>query len=982
LTTPAAEYVAASGQRDFDVPFPFLNRSHVEVLVNGAKRPVLEWVGSSRLRLAAPCSGGELVVVQRDTPIDAQLVSFSDGAILTQEDLNTAVQQLLFKQQEIVALYEGSLRRARVRLAENLGIVTDPGAVAQELAELVLEQQVLDNFRQRIADIDLNADAITAQAFKTEQIDEGLTQVDAARQQLANHVAEVENDLDNRVLDLRTDVTTLTATVDALASSDPGAGLATMIQEETLARVNGDRALVQTINLIGARSNDSRSFVLNLNSAKVSPSESLAQRLSALSASDIEARALIATEETARVTAVAAEAGRIDALTTRMGAAEASVVTERNARVSAVGAEASRIDALLVRMGAAEASVVDETNARVSAIAAEAIRINGLLARMGTAEANITAEQTARSNADGAITTSLNALTARVGTAEGAITTEQTARANGDSALASSITALTGRVGTAEAAITAEQTARANGDTAIANTLALLGARNGAGTAFILDLSKAMVSSTETLAQRFSALSSEDGTIRGLIQSEATTRANADSSLATSINTVGAKADANAAAIVDEQTARANGDTAEATARTQLASVLRDETDSKISAAIQTEATTRASADGVFANQFTLLGAKNGAGTAWVLNDSTVLLSNGTALGTLLSGIDVAIGNNAAAIVSEQTARTDADNALSQSIQVVNSQVGNLSASVSTLAQSVDGVKARYGVSLDVNGYVTGFVQNNDGSSGSFVILADRFAIVQPGAAPFVPFEVSGGVTRIKSALIGELQVNKLSSGTLNAEINVGTGKVIFDNGTYMKVTGVGFGTANQFIEWFGPKLPISSCSEANAISFLKTNGDAYFGGSLSAGTLTNRTTSSATAANAQASLGPFGSNGNPKTVTLSYTYLGEQATSTSCPVPLPVPEATLQLYKGPQGDTAQLVASLSVSGTTTCVDGAPGEPGRFVQSMSGSTTWTDNSAALLGYEFWARIVTRDTQSNGTASIVITQRISIISVEE
>lgn len=48
-------------------------------------------------------------------------------------------------------------------------------------------------------------------------------------------------------------------------------------------------------------------------------------------------------------------------------------------------------------------------------------------------------------------------------------------------------------------------------------------------------------------------------------------------------------------------------------------------------------------------------------------------------------------------------------------------------------------LQARTGVRLDVNGYVTGWSMNNDGSSGNFVIRADTFAIGSPGVLNVYP---------------------------------------------------------------------------------------------------------------------------------------------------------------------------------------------------------------------------------------------------
>src|SRR3546814_4232845 len=68
--------------------------THVEVRANGIRQYPTEWVNSARLRLGSPPGAGSFVTLTRNTPIEQQLVKFTDGAILTQEDLNAAVQQI------------------------------------------------------------------------------------------------------------------------------------------------------------------------------------------------------------------------------------------------------------------------------------------------------------------------------------------------------------------------------------------------------------------------------------------------------------------------------------------------------------------------------------------------------------------------------------------------------------------------------------------------------------------------------------------------------------------------------------------------------------------------------------------------------------------------------------------------------------------------------------------------------------------------
>ena len=106
-----------------------------------------------------------------------------------------------------------------------------------------------------------------------------------------------------------------------------------------------------------------------------------------------------------------------------------------------------------------------------------------------------------------------------------------------------------------------------------------------------------------------------------------------------------------------------------------------------------------------------------------------------------VSVLGVSVDDNAAAIVTEQTARATADSAFASDIALIGAVNGAESAFIldtSTVKIDSDGgdtfatAFARQAISLDVNGYVTGYEQINDGTYGSFNILADQFGIVTP----------------------------------------------------------------------------------------------------------------------------------------------------------------------------------------------------------------------------------------------------------
>lgn len=680
-------YVATAGQREFDVTFPYLAAGHVRVSVSSAPT-AFDWVSPTRISLLQGATVGAAVVLTRNTPMEP-LVTFTNGSNLTQEELNLAVRQVLYAQQELLAKWSGTVEEAEIRLGDNLGIVTDPESVADQLAQIVMQSAVLSDFADRITDIDSNAQALIEQTLRVDDL-----------QSIVEGLTELQN----------------------------GGAAVTLILTEQVERIEGDAAL--------------------------------------------------------------------------------------------------------------------------------------------------------------------------------------------------------------------------------AATSALIGAANGNNTAFILDLNTVRVDANTTLSQRFSSLSATDAANAAAITTEATARTNADSAAATQITALQATTASNAAAIITEQSARAAGDAASATQLAVVRAEVLANTTSVVAASVGTEASARVAGD--------------------------------TAISSLLTVVQAQSAANNAAIGTELTVRADADAALASSLSLVNTTVAGHTATIATQASSINGLEARYGVSLNVNGYITGFVQNNSGTSGSFAIMADVFSVVDPGGGvPYVPFEISGGVTRIKNALITNLDLGALGSGFFNGVMNVGTGRIVFDNGIVMKVMGVGFGTTNQFIEWFGPKMAISLCSEANATQYLKTNGSAYFGGALHAGALTSAASTSTLLGTYTLPLAPFGSNGNAITVACSYSLEGletfAQATHFPAPTYVAAPTVVLELWrKLGAGAWTKVVGPTTYTGVGTRTD--EGFDGTWnyttTTALGASFTYTDPTLSTANREYELRLISRN------ATPATTQRMSIISSEQ
>jgi hypothetical protein len=260
------------------------------------------------------------------------------------------------------------------------------------------------------------------------------------------------------------------------------------------------------------------------------------------------------------------------------------------------------------------------------------------------------------------------------------------------------------------------------------------------------------------------------------------------------------------------------------------------------------------------------------------------------------------------------------------------------------------------------------------------------------------------------SANIGEATAGVIRSPSGNAKFDLNNAQIIFNNGTYMKVTGIGFGSTNQFLEWFGPsQANLANCTEANAIQYLKTNGDAYFGGSLSAGLLKNAAQSSSLLSNASITIGPFTTNGAPIQVVTSYlvesdftefypqTFQGVTDWNNAVTAWGTTPQAVqngvskaiscnvvVQVARTVNGVTNSTWATLTITGGTEFLLGFQPTIGDadgyldYSRTISGSITSTDNVGGTQTRTFTATITTR---TDAVLGNITNQRVGLISTE-
>lgn len=148
-----------------------------------------------------------------------------------------------------------------------------------------------------------------------------------------------------------------------------------------------------------------------------------------------------------------------------------------------------------------------------------------------------------------------------------------------------------------------------------------------------------------------------------------------------------------------------------------------------------------------------------------------------------LSTFEANLNNTQAAVEQEIIARTNGDEAIAETVETLTTTVDGNTAQIIVLANSIDGIEARWGVAINLQGQVIGLVQLDGTASGSeFTVVADKFQVALPEVNDGDPFPVLvleeiDGVPSL--ALNGMLKVLALSS--LSANLGTITAGLIRD---------------------------------------------------------------------------------------------------------------------------------------------------------------------------------------------------------
>lgn len=88
MSSTYVQYAGDGYSANFSVPFPYLDKTHVKVAVNGIPTVSFSWLTASSISVTPTPGAGAIVSVQRVTPVGAVSFDFESGAVLNEMDLD------------------------------------------------------------------------------------------------------------------------------------------------------------------------------------------------------------------------------------------------------------------------------------------------------------------------------------------------------------------------------------------------------------------------------------------------------------------------------------------------------------------------------------------------------------------------------------------------------------------------------------------------------------------------------------------------------------------------------------------------------------------------------------------------------------------------------------------------------------------------------------------------------------------------------
>lgn len=185
----------SGGEKQLSITFPYIKKEHIKVFVNDVETTEYHFLNESQIFLDCELNTGDIMSVRRNTPIDEQMVTFTDTSIVNAEKQNLAQKQLFNTVQEMYDNNEEFKQDTDNVLQENK--IELENIIEANKQELINAQEIFKD------EVNTKIDMVSSAAEKIEQLEEAVdTAVIAAN--TAAEQAEIAINKANETTELAT----------------------------------------------------------------------------------------------------------------------------------------------------------------------------------------------------------------------------------------------------------------------------------------------------------------------------------------------------------------------------------------------------------------------------------------------------------------------------------------------------------------------------------------------------------------------------------------------------------------------------------------------------------------------------------------------------------------------------------------------------------------------------------------------------------
>ena len=256
------EYVYSGGDAIFSIPFSYIKKEHISVLVNDEATENYTYLNNSQIQVNDTLETNDVVSIIRSTPIDSRMVVFSDTSILDKKAQNLAQEQVFDAIQEVydnnikfnidtLDILEANKEELEQTIANNKQELLDiQSSFESEVTQTIANnKQELENAIQDFEnEVNATIDTVKEAAEKVNELEQAVEEAKTAAQTATSKANETSQTLDDAITEMDNRITAATTSMNQkLANAQQAAEDATEQAELAANKVDEAEGVIASL---------------------------------------------------------------------------------------------------------------------------------------------------------------------------------------------------------------------------------------------------------------------------------------------------------------------------------------------------------------------------------------------------------------------------------------------------------------------------------------------------------------------------------------------------------------------------------------------------------------------------------------------------------------------------------------------------------------------------------------------------------------